>query len=146
MLARVRVSRFTKVALGLVIAAVAAVLLLLALPAIAPTFVAQRVLGWATNSRCGTFSIDRIDYGGFAPFDLALGRPVQLALEGVRIVSPSGHPLLAALGIPSRKAAPHWGRFLEEIQHPEMHSVLPWYSFLVRQYSDAFLKVLLSNK
>jgi hypothetical protein len=50
--------------------------------------------------------------------------------------------LLSALGVASRRAKPRWKLFLEEIGHPEMHSILPEHAFLERQFSKAFVCLL----
>jgi LPS sulfotransferase NodH len=54
----------------------------------------------------------------------------------------SGHLLLAAFGIPSRKARARWNSFLGEVGHPEMNSILPKYAIFVRHFSKAFVEVL----
>lgn len=50
--------------------------------------------------------------------------------------------LLSALGVPSRKARPHWDVFLAEIGHTEMRSFLPKNAIFDWQFSKAFLQVL----
>ena len=54
----------------------------------------------------------------------------------------SGRPLLAVLGIASRKAAPHWNIFLQEIGHTDMRTTLPAHAIFVRQFSNAFIQIL----
>ncbi len=50
--------------------------------------------------------------------------------------------LLTALGVPSRRARPHWSEFLGEIGHPEMQPILPKNAIFIRQFSKAFVQVL----
>jgi Sulfotransferase family len=54
----------------------------------------------------------------------------------------SGWPLLAALGIASRTVWPHWKIVMEAIGHPELSEYLPPHAVFVRQYSNAFVRVL----
>jgi hypothetical protein len=53
-----------------------------------------------------------------------------------------GRRLLTTLGIAGRRAGPHWQVFLETIGHPEMYHLLPKHSFFIRQFSNAFVRVL----
>jgi hypothetical protein len=51
-------------------------------------------------------------------------------------------PFLSVLNIASRRAKSHWNVFLDEIGHPELHSILPRQAIFVRQYSTAFIQAL----
>lgn len=50
--------------------------------------------------------------------------------------------LLSALGVASRTVWPRWKIIMDEIGHPELSGYLPPRAIFVRQYSDAFVRVL----
>ena len=50
--------------------------------------------------------------------------------------------LRSTFNIASRKARPQFDTFLRELQREDLNQYLPKFSFLVRQYSHAFIRIL----
>jgi hypothetical protein len=68
----------------------------------------KRLAGWverATAPLCGTIRIEGGRFGVFAVFDLLLGRPTLVELDGLQVTAPDGDEVLAAGHISLRVAA-----------------------------------------
>src|SRR5579884_1721680 len=103
-------SRTAAVLLRLGAGLVGAVLLAaLGLPLIVRGPVARWVVARATRSMCGTVSLGGAHAGWAAVIDLALGRPLPLVVEDLRIAGPDGQVVLAARRVEAQLAVHRGG-------------------------------------
>ncbi len=87
---RHRIGRITAAVLG------GLLLLLTVLPLVVRGPVARWAVARATASRCGTFEISGGHFGWAALWQLVLGRPMDLAIENLRITGADGRAVFAA--------------------------------------------------
>ncbi len=90
--------------IGRITVAVVGGLLLLAtaLPLMVRGPLARWAVARATGSLCGSFHISGGHFGWPAFWQLVLGRPMNLAVEDLRIVGPDGTPVVAAARLEAR--------------------------------------------
>ncbi|HEY5089396.1 MAG TPA: hypothetical protein VIK30_05470 [Polyangia bacterium] len=88
-----RIGRIGRVLIALLVGALA---LSVTVPLVVRGPVARWALARATASRCGSFAIGGGQLGWAAIWELALGRPIAIALDDLRITGPDGQVVIAA--------------------------------------------------